>query len=177
VRRRANHGFWRREPRYIIDLVARVVRVSMEGEAQPKAKPEAPTSRDGSYGHADCGRAPPEERDGASHCGMLRRRARCKSGWGGIRTHGGLSPTPVFKTGALNHSATHPVLNLIAFDLSSDTRKASRVRLQPSAQDIKAESLPHCRRTPFAAGPCRDRRRGRSSIARACRARQFGRLP
>ncbi len=29
-------------------------------------------------------------------------------GWGGIRTHGGLSPTPVFKTGALNRSATHP---------------------------------------------------------------------
>src|SRR5277367_5440661 len=29
-------------------------------------------------------------------------------GWGGIRTHGGLAPAPVFKTGALNHSATHP---------------------------------------------------------------------
>ena len=33
----------------------------------------------------------------------------CTGGWGGIRTHGGLSPTPVFKTGALNHSATHPI--------------------------------------------------------------------
>jgi hypothetical protein len=30
------------------------------------------------------------------------------SGWGGIRTHGTLAGTPVFKTGALNHSATHP---------------------------------------------------------------------
>jgi fatty-acyl-CoA synthase len=29
-------------------------------------------------------------------------------GWGGIRTHGGLAPAPVFKTGALNRSATHP---------------------------------------------------------------------
>ena len=29
-------------------------------------------------------------------------------GWGGIRTPGGREPTPVFKTGALNHSATHP---------------------------------------------------------------------
>ena len=29
-------------------------------------------------------------------------------GKGGIRTHGGVSPTPVFKTGALNHSATFP---------------------------------------------------------------------
>ena len=33
----------------------------------------------------------------------------CRSGgWGGIRTHGGREPTPVFKTGALNRSATHP---------------------------------------------------------------------
>src|SRR5262245_18968266 len=31
-------------------------------------------------------------------------------GWGGIRTPGGREPTPVFKTGALNHSATHPSL-------------------------------------------------------------------
>jgi hypothetical protein len=29
-------------------------------------------------------------------------------GWGGIRTHGEVAPTPVFKTGALNRSATHP---------------------------------------------------------------------
>ncbi len=29
-------------------------------------------------------------------------------GGGGIRTHGRLSPTAVFKTAALNHSATHP---------------------------------------------------------------------
>jgi hypothetical protein len=31
-------------------------------------------------------------------------------GWGGIRTPGEPEPTPVFKTGALNHSATHPWL-------------------------------------------------------------------
>ena len=29
-------------------------------------------------------------------------------GGGGIRTHGGLAPTAVFKTAALNHSATPP---------------------------------------------------------------------
>ena len=29
-------------------------------------------------------------------------------GWGGIRTHGELAPTAVFKTAALNHSATSP---------------------------------------------------------------------
>jgi hypothetical protein len=32
----------------------------------------------------------------------------CNGGWGGIRTHGALAGTPVFKTGALNRSATHP---------------------------------------------------------------------
>ena len=32
-----------------------------------------------------------------------------KSGWGGIRTHGRVSPTLVFKTRAFVHSATHPV--------------------------------------------------------------------
>jgi hypothetical protein len=31
-----------------------------------------------------------------------------ESGWEGIRTPGGLSPTAVFKTAALDHSATHP---------------------------------------------------------------------
>src|SRR6516164_7146798 len=31
------------------------------------------------------------------------------SGRGGIRTHGDLSATPVFKTGAFDHSATLPV--------------------------------------------------------------------
>ena len=35
-------------------------------------------------------------------------RTRASGGRGGIRTHGGLAPTPVFKTGALNHSATLP---------------------------------------------------------------------
>jgi hypothetical protein len=29
-------------------------------------------------------------------------------GWGGIRTHEGVTPLPVFKTGAFNLSATHP---------------------------------------------------------------------
>ena len=29
-------------------------------------------------------------------------------GQGGIRTHGGLAPSPVFKTGAFNRSATCP---------------------------------------------------------------------
>ncbi len=34
---------------------------------------------------------------------------RRESGWERIRTPGGLSPTAVFKTAALDHSATHPI--------------------------------------------------------------------
>lgn len=36
---------------------------------------------------------------------VLKRRI---GGWGGIRTHGNITATPVFKTGSLNHSDTHP---------------------------------------------------------------------
>ena len=32
-------------------------------------------------------------------------------GWGGIRTHGGLAPSPDFKSGAFDRSATHPELS------------------------------------------------------------------
>src|ERR1700704_3761456 len=45
-------------------------------------------------------------------------------GWGGIRTHGGLAPTPVFKTGALNHSATHPA------EPAANGRKEARHRIR-----------------------------------------------
>ena len=40
--------------------------------------------------------------------GLFVRQSTVFGGWGGIRTHGELAPTPVFKTGALNRSATHP---------------------------------------------------------------------
>jgi hypothetical protein len=43
---------------------------------------------------------------------------RVIGGRGGIRTHGTLAGTPVFKTGALNHSATLPSLELN--DLAGD---------------------------------------------------------
>src|SRR5688572_19118704 len=45
-----------------------------------------------------------EKRRGAS-------RRRLRNGWGGIRTPGGLAPSAVFKTAALDHSATHPVVD------------------------------------------------------------------
>ena len=46
------------------------------------------------------------------NCKTTQRKQRC-GGRGGIRTHGTLAGTPVFKTGALNHSATLPTVELI----------------------------------------------------------------
>ena len=42
-------------------------------------------------------------------------RERRDGGRGGIRTHGTVSRTPVFKTGSLNHSDTLPVTGHDAF--------------------------------------------------------------
>ena len=35
-------------------------------------------------------------------------KGKAGGGWGGIRTHETVARLPVFKTGAFNHSATHP---------------------------------------------------------------------
>ena len=50
----------------------------------------------------------------------LRRKKRYRSlylfwsgGWGEIRTHGPLAKATVFKTVALDHSATHPLVNVV----------------------------------------------------------------
>ncbi len=48
---------------------------------------------------------PPSPRTSLPHAGEGLHHG---SGWGEIRTPGGLSPTAVFKTAALDHSATHP---------------------------------------------------------------------
>ena len=42
-------------------------------------------------------------------------------GEGGIRTHGTLARTPVFKTGAFNHSATSPDAETCMFVVAVDT--------------------------------------------------------
>src|SRR5882757_9330204 len=51
-------------------------------------------------------------------------------GRGGIRTHGTLAGTPVFKTGALNHSATLPNANLMREGVADCKR-----RLGPRAHE------------------------------------------
>ena len=38
----------------------------------------------------------------------IKRKKQGIGGWGGIRTHEGVAPLPVFKTGAFDRSATHP---------------------------------------------------------------------
>ena len=46
--------------------------------------------------------------NGIKACVINMLRDKTRGGWGGIRTHEGLAPLPVFKTGAFDRSATHP---------------------------------------------------------------------
>jgi hypothetical protein len=57
-------------------------------------------------------------------------------GRGGIRTHGTLAGTPVFKTGALNHSATLPSLEFR--DLAETFRGRKRPRPRHYAPERRA---------------------------------------
>jgi hypothetical protein len=65
---------------------------------------------------------------------MANKGEQSTGGRGGIRTHGTLAGTPVFKTGALNHSATLPSLehqSLSATKIKNSL--AARPNLDPSA--------------------------------------------
>jgi hypothetical protein len=58
-------------------------------------------------------------------------------GWGGIRTHGALAGTPVFKTGALNHSATHPYCDIKYLLVSLPTwERCVATGLPPPSTDL-----------------------------------------
>ena len=55
--------------------------------------------------------------------------SECGSGgWGGIRTHETLSRLPVFKTGAFNHSATHPKEYLNTGYFGCERRSMTKLR-------------------------------------------------
>src|SRR5215469_1494052 len=54
---------------------------------------------------------------------------KSNGGEGGIRTPGTLSGTPVFKTGAINHSATSPTCARISRKQPSTKREADASRL------------------------------------------------
>jgi hypothetical protein len=79
-------------------------------------------------------------------------------GWGGIRTPGEPEPTPVFKTGALNHSATHPcfVFNCLPNRSLEQNPKLSTdcPQTPPITGPIKGRSVPFA----FSSSPPRWRR-------------------
>ena len=49
-------------------------------------------------------------------------------GEGGIRTHGRVAPAPVFKTGAINRSATSPQHSPIESRILADSTRTSAVQ-------------------------------------------------
>ncbi len=65
-------------------------------------------------------------------------------GRGGIRTHGRLAPTPVFKTGALNHSATLPSARCYIgiFEIFSKSGKDWGIAVNAVWQRFAAASVP-----------------------------------
>jgi hypothetical protein len=64
-------------------------------------------------------------------------------GRGGIRTHGALAGTPVFKTGALNHSATLPNHCCLAIDAWGQNSLSAAASL-PNAPGAPVYGSPQC---------------------------------
>ena len=63
----------------------------------------------------------------------------CDGGEGGIRTPGRVSPTPVFKTGAINHSATSPYIQFTASAATGVSEQVSVAlgNVRPSRTDAE----------------------------------------
>ena len=61
-------------------------------------------------------------------------------GWGGIRTHETVARLPVFKTGAFNHSATHPCPLHVAFRAALASRPGFG-RTAPTLDNIAGTAL------------------------------------
>lgn len=81
---------------------------------------------------------------------------KCAGGRGGIRTHGGLPPTAVFKTAALNHSATLPADHVIAG--RRRLWQASAGSMQRRSYDEATLALESARPSPRrSVAPTRDR--------------------
>lgn len=87
----------------------RFARIETEGRPEPGTG-LARSLRGGGW----VSKSPSKHDNSAPQWAPVRVRKKDDGGWGGIRTHGRLSPTPVFKTGALNRSATHPASALCA---------------------------------------------------------------
>jgi hypothetical protein len=57
---------------------------------------------------------------------MANKEVQCTGGRSEIRTHGTLAGTPVFKTGALNHSATLPDQEFQSLTVAADRTQCER---------------------------------------------------
>ena len=80
-------------------------------------------------------------------------------GRSGIRTHGRLSPTSVFKTGALNHSATLPLFGRRCRIRTCDPLLPKQMRYQTALRSAVAEApLATQALRPQRAKPCRAQR-------------------
>ena len=98
-------------------------------------------------------------------------------GWGGIRTHEGLAPLPVFKTGAFDRSATHPQPDIISPETAFQGGNADGANSTQAASWPIASLL--CYRAPDAAPkPGRlaseRRRRRHAGVAELVDARGLG---
>ena len=69
---------------------------------------------------------------------------RFRGGRGGIRTHGTLAGTAVFKTAALNHSATLPFAQRLAKGGSKGKRNAGALGSSPTVRGINQYVAPQC---------------------------------
>jgi hypothetical protein len=76
--------------------------------------------------------APPPRHDGFSHRLLaltdLEKLSTETGGWGGIRTLETLARLPVFKTGAFNHSATHPCNQLSLLGKGQQNRNCNELQ-------------------------------------------------
>src|ERR1051325_5141926 len=63
--------------------------------------------------------------------------AKKSGGEGGIRTHGGRKPTPVFETGALIHYATSPRLEKLLHQRAAFRLQHARANLNTMIQEIR----------------------------------------
>ncbi len=82
----------------------------------------------------------------AGKCGIPEILVRAGSGWGGIRTPGGLSPTSVFKTDAIDHSATHPK-NAVSSALIDISQRLRLIGLDPGTPGCMLGCMPDKPRT------------------------------
>src|SRR3546814_588644 len=91
----------------------------------------------------------------------LKAKGEC-GGWGGIRTHGEREPTAVFKTAALNHSATHPAA--LSSRTMSGGSESVETYMPAAALSARRRIVQAVRRNPCAAralmarGRARDRK-------------------